>query len=176
MKLAHRSPVVALLGAVSAAAGAQTRGAGAEGASVSDSAEAHAAALRFLAAFDSLQLEPVRAALAPDVTMFMPGGRLPWARLDGRPAVEAEFRRMFEGVRARAAQEGRAGPPTLGVGPRVRDLQVHLVGSGVAVVSFHLGEGAAPGRRTFVFRRAGDGAWLVVHGHASNPPPPPGGP
>jgi len=69
MKLAHRSLVVALLGAVSAAGGAQTPGAGAQGASVSDSAQAHAAALRFLAAFDSLQLEAVRAALAPDATM-----------------------------------------------------------------------------------------------------------
>lgn len=165
--------LTALAGVVGACHGVRGPGAHVSRAGGGDSVEAHAAALRFLAAFDSLQLDAVGAAMASDVTFFMPGGRLPWRRLDGRPAVVAEFRRMFEGVRATAARSGAAaGPPTLGVGPRVRDLRVDMAAPGVAVASFHLGEGDTPGRRTFVFRREGDGVWRVVHSHASSPPPP----
>lgn len=136
-----------------------------------DSVQVHGAAVRFLAAFDSLQWEPFRAALAPDITMFMPGS--PPARLDGRAAVEAEFRRFFDDVRAGSASEGRTAPPFLGIGPRVRDLRIQMLGALVAVVSFHLRAGdIPPARRSLVFRRDLDGTWRVVHWHASAAPRP----
>ncbi len=143
-----------------------------------DSAQVHAAAPRFLAAFDSLHWEPFRAALAPDATVFMPGGLGPRTRLDGRAAVEAEFRRTFDAVLARHARDGRPGPPTLGVTAMVRDVRVQPLAPGAAVVSFQLGGDAADapslGRRSVVFRREGDGAWRVAHWHASNSPRPAG--
>jgi hypothetical protein len=157
-----------------AAAPAQSAAPGAP----TDSAQVHAAALGFLAAFDSLRWEPFRAALAPDVTVFMPRGVGPRARLDGRAAVEAEFRRGFDLVRARHARDGRPGPPTLGVGAMVRAVRVQPLAPGAAVVSFQLGDdaGDAPSlaRRSLVFRREGDGAWRVVHWHASSTPRPAG--
>ncbi len=167
------STTLALL--VSAAACASGARPAAPGPAASDSAGVHGAAVRFLAAFDSLQWEPFRAALAPDVTVFMPGGADPPARLDGRAAVEAQFRRFFDEVRAGRARQGRTAPPFLGIGPRVRDLRVQLVGPRAAVVSFHLRAGEAPpSRRSLVLRREPDGAWRVVHWHASGAPRPSG--
>ncbi len=156
-----------LVGAAACASGARP--------AASDSAGVHGAAVRFLAAFDSLQWEPFRAALAPDVTVFMPGSADPPARLDGRAAVEAEFRRFFDEVRAGRVRQGRTAPPFLGIGPRVRDLRVQLVGRSAAAVSFHLRAGEAPpSRRSLVLRREPDGAWRVVHWHASGAPRPSG--
>jgi hypothetical protein len=151
------------------------------GPAASDSAGVHDAAVRFLAAFDSLQWAPFSAALAPDVTVFMPGSADPPRRLDGRAAVETEFRRFFDGVRASRTQAGRPAPPFLGLAGRVRDVHVQRVAAGAAVVSFHLAASGAPGsaevppaRRSLVFRREGDGVWRVIHWHASSPPRPSG--
>ena len=144
-----------------------------------DSAQVHAAAMSFLADFDSLRWEPFRAALAPDVTVFMNPGRGSRTRVDGRAAVEAEFRRsIFDAARAWHARSGRPGPATLGIGTGVRDLRVQLLAPGAAAVSFQVG-GDAPdapnvGRRSFVFRREGDGTWRIVHWHSSSAPPPAG--
>jgi hypothetical protein len=66
-----------------------------------DSAAAHTAAIAFLAAFDSLQWEPFRSALAPEVTVF---GNAEPRRLDGRAAVVAHFEPFFTQVRAARAQ------------------------------------------------------------------------
>lgn len=130
-----------------------------------DSAGAHQAATGFLTAFDSLQWEPFRAYFAEDVTMFFPFGDTP-ARQDGREAVEARFRRFFEDGRAAWARSGRTGEPRMGIVPR--DLRVQMAGD-VAIVTFHLGT-ENPARRSVVFRRAADGAWKVIHWHASPPP------
>jgi ketosteroid isomerase-like protein len=134
-----------------------------------DSAGVHGAAERFLAAFDSLQWEPFRGALAEDATVFLPGAG-PATRLEGRAAVEAYFRGFFAQVRANRAHAGQTAPPFLNIGPRVRDVRVQMLAPGAAVVSFHLGEGDAPARRSVTFRREGDGVWRVVHWHASAAP------
>jgi ketosteroid isomerase-like protein len=128
---------------------------------VTDSASAHAAAVRFLAAFDSLQWEPFTAFLADDVTMFFPFTGMP-ARVDGRAAVEAAFGPFFASVR-------EAGQESLGIAPRA--LRVQMAGPDVAVVTFQLGA-ATPARRSIVFVRR-DGAWEVLHWHASPAPQPP---
>lgn len=160
-------PSLALLAACGTAAAAR---AGAEpGPAVAsppaaDSAGAHRAALGFLAAFDSLQWQPFRGYLADEVTMFFPFPQFP-SRADGREAVEAVFGRFFEAQRASRAEAGR--PMVQGIAPR--DLRVQMAGSDAAVVSFHLGA-ESPARRSIVFRRTADGAWKVVHWHASSPP------
>ena len=130
-----------------------------------DSAGAHAAAVAFLTAFDSLQWEPFRAYFADDVTMFFPFGDTP-ARADGREAVEARFRRFFDAGHAAWSRSGRTDAPRMGITPR--DLRVQMAGD-AAIVSFHLGT-TRPSRRSVVFRRGTDGQWKVVHWHASPAP------
>jgi ketosteroid isomerase-like protein len=133
-----------------------------------DSAGAHAAAVGFLAAFDSVQWEPFRAFFADDVTMFFPFGDTP-ARADGREAVEARFRRFFDEGIAAWQRSGRTGAPRLGITPR--DLRVQMAGS-AAIVSFHLGA-ENPSRRSLVFHYTPAGEWKLVHWHASPAPPRP---
>jgi ketosteroid isomerase-like protein len=155
---------LSLLGAVAMAdapAQAQTTRSAA-----ADSAGAHQAAVGFLAAFDSVKWEPFTAYFADDVTMFFPFGDTP-ARADGRAAVEARFRRFFDEGRAAWARSGRPGEPRLGIVPR--DLRVQMAGGDVAIVTFHLGA-ENPSRRSVVFHREADGAWKVIHWHASSAP------
>lgn len=130
-----------------------------------DSVQAHRAAMHFLAAFDSLQWEPFRAYLAADVNTFPPSGDR--AR-EGRDAI-AGWEQFFREVRANRASRGQPGPPYLDIGRRMRDLRVQLAGE-AAVVSFLLGD-ESPSRRTLVFRRDADGAWRLIHLHASLAPP-----
>lgn len=128
-----------------------------------DSAAVQAAAAAFLQAFDRLDEARFAEAWAPDVTVFMPDARAPH-RFDGRDAVLGYFRSMFADVRTRAAP---GTTPTLRIVERVRDLRVSVLAPGAAVVSFHLGDDPAPGRRTVVWRRAADGVWRIAHLHAS---------
>ena len=148
-------------------------GAGARSAQVAvpvDSADAHRAAVGFLAAFDSLQWEPFRAYLADDVTMFFPFPQLP-ARADGRAAVESVFGQFMSAQRDARGKAGR--PMVQGLAPR--DLHVQMLGSEAAVATFHLGQEATPARRSIVFRRSA-GRWQVVHWHASSAPQAPARP
>ncbi|MBW3569626.1 MAG: prolyl oligopeptidase family serine peptidase [Gemmatimonadetes bacterium] len=131
-----------------------------------DSVQAHRAAMHFLAAFDSLQWEPFRAYFAPDVNTF-PNRSDEAGRREGRDAI-AGWEQFFREVRANRASRGQPGPPYLDIGRRMRDLRVQLAGA-AAVVSFLLGDDA-PSRRTLVFRRDPDGAWRLIHLHASPAP------
>lgn len=75
----------------------------------------------------------------------------------------AYFRELFAAVRARG--DDRA--PTLGIRARLTDLRLTVLGPGVALTTFHLGDGP-PARRPVVWRREGaDGPWRIVHLHAS---------
>jgi ketosteroid isomerase-like protein len=140
--------------ALAAPAAAQTR-------SAADSTSAHAAATRFLAAFDSLQWEPFTAQMADNVTMFFPFPDTP-SRADGKAAVMARFKPFFDAGRPRLEQSGRR---SMGISPR--DLRVQMAGD-AAIVSFHLGAGN-PARRSLVFQRQG-ADWKLVHWHASPAP------
>lgn len=131
-----------------------------------DSAAAHAAAVGFLAAFDSLQWEPFAAALAEDVTMFFPFPGFA-AREEGKTRVGGLFRSFFEDQIGDRTAAGR--PLVQGLAPR--DLRVQVLAPGAAVASFHLGAEENPARRSLVFRRDADGTWRVVHWHASAVPP-----
>lgn len=165
------SVVLLMLCGCSVKAGTETAGPASQPfptVSAGDSASAHAAAVAFLAAFDSLQLDALHAYFAPDVSMFFPFEDTP-ARVDGRDAVAGRFRQFFDAVRSGWASSGRTGPARLGIVPR--DLLVQHVGT-VAVVSFHLG-GDRPARRSLVFHWTAPSGWLLSHWHASPPPSPP---
>ena len=140
---------------------------------VTDSVGAHAAAVGFIAAFDSLQWEPFRAYLADDITMFFPFPQLP-GRVDGRDSVASIFGQFMRGQRAGRERTGR--PMVQGLTPR--DLRIQMAGSQAAIATFHLGPAGGPpeARRSLVFRRTAGGEWKVVHWHASSPPPRPSPP
>lgn len=129
-----------------------------------DSAEVHAAAQGFLAAFDSLQFDRFRSYFADDMTMFFPFPQLP-ARVTGKQAVEDVFGQFMAAQREGRAKAGR--PMVQGI--TARDLLVQMASHDVAVVSFHLGAEETPARRSLVFRNSPTG-WKVVHWHASSAP------
>lgn len=139
-------------------------------ATVRDSVALHAAVTQFLQAFENLEWDRFAAAFSDDVTVFFPLPEPP-RRFVGRAAVEAQFRRVFTGIRAGAS----SGPPYQRLPPV--GLQIEMLGDGVGLVSFELRNSERVGRRTFVWRREG-GQWRIVHLHASNvattTPSPPG--
>lgn len=130
-----------------------------------DSADVHAAAEGFLAAFDSLQFDAFRSYFADDITMFFPFPQLP-ARVNGKQAVEDVFGQFMA---AQREARGKAGRPMI-QGITARDLLVQMASRDVAVVTFHLGAEETPARRSLVFRNSPTG-WKVTHWHASSAPP-----
>lgn len=135
--------------------------------------EAQRAALEFLEAFDNLDWDKFRRAIAVDATMFMPFPHMA-RRLNGKDEILSAFRAFFDEVRQKAdgvpgsarglAGHGTSGPPYLKLQPA--DMKVQLIDN-VAIVTFHLTSDATLSRRTIVFHRR-NGRWLVAHWHASN--------
>lgn len=133
---------------------------------VSSTPDISDAAHAFLVAFDSLRWEPFAAAWAPEATVFLPDGEQP-DLVVGRPAVLAYFRALFKEVR----EAGKS--TTLGILPQVRDLRSQTLDPRTALVTFQLGEGPQPGRRSLVWRWVDEQrAWQIVHLHASRLPIP----
>jgi len=60
---------------------------------------------------------------------------------------------------------GRDLPPYMKLAPQ--DLKIQLLSEDVALVTFHLVDGAKLDRRTVILKR-GSGGWKIVHIHASN--------
>jgi ketosteroid isomerase-like protein len=111
----------------------------------------------FLLAFDNLEWDRFRSFFADDATVFYPRGFT--GRANGRPEFEANFRQVFEQIRA-----GRTQPPYMHLQPR--DLRIQSYGE-IAIATFHLDD--RPGvlnRRTIVLCRR-KGQWKIVHLHAS---------
>ena len=127
-----------------------------------DTSEVRAAVEEFLTAFDNLDWERFHTCFAPDATVFFPLDLHP-RRADGTTEVEAEFKRIFDEARKRAA-----GPPYLHLVPSDMAIQVW---QDAALVSFHLDRPQALGRRTLVLRRRKQ-QWQIVHLHASVIPAP----
>lgn len=113
-----------------------------------------------VAAMNALDEAAFASFLAEDVSSFYPGEPHSTLRVQGRPAVMAEFGKLFARV--------RAGSGRLQVAPR--DLQIRVLGS-AALATFHLGPADRAGRRTMVLHRQ-EGRWRIVHIHASTQPPP----
>lgn len=131
-----------------------------------DSVHAHETAAAFLTAFDSLQWDEFRKYFADDATVFFPFAEVP-ARVSGRNDVESAFRRFFDQVRTAWETQRQPGPPRLGLQPRRLLIQMM---SDAAIVTFELGAEETPSRRTLVLRRSPEGAWKIVHMHASPAP------
>jgi ketosteroid isomerase-like protein len=129
---------------------------------LADDADLRTAVHTFLTAFENLDWAPFSAALADDVTAFFPPPE-PSHRFDGRAAVEGQFRKVFQSIRAGAA----GGPPYHRLEP-VR-LTLQGLGPSMAIVTFELHNLERTGRRTLVMRRQ-EGGWKIVHLHASNVP------
>ena len=81
----------------------------------------------------------------------------------GAPAVLARFERMFADLRARTL--AAAGRPYVGF--RVERFECHPLGDRHALVRATLSFADQLGQRTIVARRE-DGAWRILHVHASN--------
>ena len=112
---------------------------------------------KFIVAFDNLDWEQFRSFFADDATVFYP--RAVAERAAGRPALEANFKKVFDGIRGTQSH-----PPYMHIEPR--DLQLQMFGD-IAVVTFHLDD--RPGmlnRRTIVLQKTASG-WKIVHLHAS---------
>ncbi|MBS0409138.1 MAG: nuclear transport factor 2 family protein [Proteobacteria bacterium] len=147
-----------LAGAATALAGPAAAAAPAEA--------ARAALYAFLAAFEACDLPAMEAAFAADATCFdrvVLSPRPP-------PAIRlADFRRapgMPPGMRAiaQALPKSTPGPPYQSLKPV--DLQV-VATAEMALCTFHLESPHALSRRTVVLAPR-DGAWKILHIHASN--------
>jgi ketosteroid isomerase-like protein len=132
--------------------------------SASPQAEVERTFHRFIDAFNALDWEGFRACLSDEVSLFNPD--LPevstLARLDGRAEVERAYAAVFA-----AARKAGSGPHIV---PRHLRLQTMPE---TALVSFEFDRGGGSfGRRTLVFRKE-QGAWRILHIHASNALPRP---
>ena len=117
------------------------------------------AAYAFLDAFENGDWERFRNCFAEDATVFfLPSAHFP-RRAEGRAEIEAVFPRVFA-----AARQKESVAPYLTIEPKdIRLHQLHRAG----VVTFHLEDPDAFGRRTIVFEKREE-TWLIVHLHASN--------
>lgn len=102
------------------------------------------------------------ACFAPDATAFFPSPEPP-LRVAGRASIQRQFEAVFAGIRQGAA----SGPPFHHLPPQ--DLSVQMLGSETALVSFHLLNAERTARRTLILVKS-EGAWRIVHLHASNGP------
>jgi ketosteroid isomerase-like protein len=122
--------------------------------------EVASAVATFLTAFENLDWKTFSAAFADDVTAFFPIPEPP-QRFEGRAAVEAQFRRVFQKIHETAMD----GPPYQRLQPE--NLSIQRLGPSLALVSFELRNAERVGRRSLILRKQ-DGNWKIVHLHASN--------
>ena len=112
----------------------------------------------FLTAFDNMDWDPFIATWSTSSTVFFPASEVP-GLVVGRADVERHFKDLFDEIRT-----SMPGPPYLNLQPEQLTVQQF---SDSAVVTFMLGKGARPARRTLVFVKEG-GKWKLAHLHASN--------
>jgi hypothetical protein len=131
----------------------------------SDEQAVQAGLTTFLTAFRNLEWLPFRNSFATDATVFFPFRPTPrrWQprRAIGREEIEAGFKPFFDRTRAQ-----EPGPPYLVIEPK--DIHIQMLNR-AAIVTFHLEDPDAFGRRTVIFRQEED-RWVIIHLHASNIP------
>lgn len=128
-----------------------------------DSASVAQTARAFLVAFDSLRWEPFAEFWSLNATVFLPDAESPHL-LIGRTQVLNYFQTLFDDVRNAA----KTTTPNLGIVSSIHDLRIHLVAPTTALVTFELGRGNRPGRRTTLWQwDSSSRAWQLVHLHAS---------
>jgi ketosteroid isomerase-like protein len=136
----------------------------AAGAPADDRQAVEEAVAHWLGSFENLDMPVFIDCFTDDATIFfpsfVPAPDIP-ERVAGKAAVRSSFEQIFAAIRKGAS----GGPPYHRLQPE--DLQVQLLGTDSAVVTFHLRNSERIARRTFVMRKV-QGAWLVAHLHASN--------
>ena len=130
------------------------------GAAASDRQEIEQATAHFLSTFENLDMPAFIACFADDATAFFPAPEPP-ERATGKAAIRSRFQQVFDAIR----QAASGGPPYHRLEPQ--DLEVQVLGADSAVVTFHLRNSERLARRTLVLKKV-QGAWLIVHLHASN--------
>ncbi len=115
----------------------------------------------FLHHFENLEWEPFIASFTDDACVFHPTARTPQA-FCGAADVAAKWREVFDDTR-RDAQ----GPPYMHLDPQ--HLRIVVLGPDAALATFELVNDKRHARRSVVFVRR-DGAWKILHVHASNVP------
>jgi len=129
-------------------------------------ADVEAALMAFLHAFENCDLAAMEAAFAADAVSFDRAFMSP----KGAPDLKLDdFRRapgMPAGMRRIAQELPKAGgkPPYQSLVPK--DLLIQA-GADMAVCTFHLEGPHSLARRTIALARR-DGAWKIIHIHASN--------
>jgi ketosteroid isomerase-like protein len=123
--------------------------------------EVEKALARFVTAFENLDWPTFRDCFSANATIFHPAA--PNVRRIDSPL---EFDKAWQGVFDRIKRNsGRTSPPYMKL--NAQDVRIEPLGTGVALVTFHLADPGTIGRRTLVFQQI-DGAWKIVHIHASN--------
>ena len=115
----------------------------------------------FLDAFRNLDVERFMGLWASGSSVFHPFAQASH-RLAGDEDVRTGWSLIFSALRA-----SQTGPPYLELD--ARDIDIRPLGSDAALATFHLDLPDAVGRRSVLFERQ-DGAWKIVHLHASNVP------
>jgi len=116
----------------------------------------------FLTAFENLDWETFRTSFTDDACVFFPSAATPDV-FCGRSEVETRFRLEFASIREAASN----GPPYMQLHPD--SLRIRLLGGGTALVTFELHNTVRVARRSLVFAKR-QGAWRIIHLHASNVP------
>lgn len=129
--------------------------------SAASSQSIEGAVSRFVTAFENLDWPSFRDCFSANATIFHPSA--PNIRRIDSPA---EFDKAWLGVFERIKKSsGRTSPPYMKL--NTEDMQIERLSPEVALVTFHLVDPGTIGRRTLIFQRI-DGAWKIVHIHASN--------
>lgn len=120
----------------------------------------------FVRAFEALDWPAFRACFAEGATVFHPAP--PHVlRTDSPESFERAWAAVFERIRRNS---GRTSPPYFRLEPK--DVRIQRLSDRIALVTFHLPQGATMGRRTMVLEKL-DAGWKIAHIHASNLPTPP---
>lgn len=119
--------------------------------------------VRFVAAFETLDIDAFMACFASEATVFFPAPE-PADRYDGKAAIRTHFQQVFSGIRNASHA---VAPPYHRLD--VENLEIQMLDPDAAVVTFHLRNAERIARRTLVVGRI-RGRWLIVHLHASNMP------
>lgn len=113
---------------------------------------------QFVQAFDNLDWDRFTGFFSDGATLFQP--RTFASRAENKAEIESQFRQVFQVIRG-----DRTKPPYMEIQPR--DLRLQMLGTEVAIVTFHLDDRPnVLNRRTIVWQRLKSG-WKIVHVHAS---------
>ena len=120
---------------------------------------------RFVTAFENLDWTTFRDCFSANATIFHPAAPN-IRRIDSQLEFDKAWQGVFDRIKKNSA---RTSPPYMKLNPQ--DVRIEPLSPDAVLVTFHLVDPGTIGRRTLVFQKI-DGAWKIVHIHASNLPEP----